>query len=106
MTEKQLQKQIIEILNLTGHKVWMTNSGMIRTGENNRIVKVGFKGLSDIIGLRKSDGKFIAIEVKLPKRRKNVTIYQEQFIKSIKILGGLAGVATSAEEALQIIKGK
>lgn len=104
MTEKQLQKQIVEFLNYNGCNVWMTNAGQVPIGDTGRRIKVGFAGLSDIIGIRRRDGRFIAIEVKLPKRRKNVSDKQAEFLAKTKLFGGIVGVATSPEEALQIIE--
>ncbi|MDZ4245614.1 MAG: hypothetical protein U1D67_00670, partial [Dehalococcoidia bacterium] len=65
-------------------------------------IKIGVAGLSDIVGLYK--GRFVAIEVKLPKRRKYVTSIQQQFLDNIKENGGIAGVATDVDEAIKIVK--
>lgn len=103
MKEKQLQKAIVEALNYKGCYCWVANAGLIPLTYKGktRMIRVGQAGTSDIIGLRK-DGKFIAIEVKLPKRRKMVTALQQQFIDYIKEKGGVAGVATSIKEALEV----
>ena len=62
-------------------------------------------GSSDIQGIR-NDGRFLAIEVKLPTTRKTVTKLQNQFLNDIAQKGGIAGVATSGEEAMAIVEGK
>lgn len=105
MKEKQIQDLIIAGLNYAGCYVFRMNAGMIPIQGRckTRMVKLGEKGMSDIIGLRK-DGKFIAIEVKTPLRRGKVTFFQKQFLDRVKEMGGLAGVATSVEEAMEIIK--
>jgi hypothetical protein len=61
-------------------------------------------GFSDLVGFTIIEGKaiFTAIEVKAPKGR--VTKEQQDFIDFVKKQGGLAGVARSVEEALDIIK--
>jgi hypothetical protein len=69
---------------------------------DGRVVKYGLcVGSSDLIGLRRRDGKFIAIEVKAPSGR--VSPEQEMFIQRIRASGGLAGVARTVEDALAIL---
>lgn len=106
MTEKQLQKAIIEYLNYNGCFVWMVNAGKIRigTGSNTRFFNGAPTGHSDIQGIHKKTGRFIAIEVKKPGKIKNVTTYQSDFLNKIAMAGGIAGVATSCDEALKIIE--
>lgn len=74
-----------------------------RRGKQRRIF-VGRAGESDIFGIRKKDGRFLAIEVKLPKTRNRVSPKQKEFIKTVQMCGGVAGVATSPEEALDIVR--
>ena len=107
MTEKQLQSSIIEFLNYSGKCwVWNNNAGMIPATYKGkkRMIQVGQAGSPDVMGMRKSDGCFIGIEIKLPKRRKNVTEKQEMFLENIRLNGGIAGVATTPEEALEIVE--
>lgn len=107
LLEKDVQRAIIEALNYTGKcMVWRNNAGMIPVESKKygkRMVKLGEKGQADIMGIRKPDGKFIAIEVKTPARKKYVSEYQELFLQDIRDHGGLAGVATSVEEALETV---
>lgn len=107
MTEKQLQSGIIEAINYSGLAwVWNVNAGRIpiETTRGRRMFQAAPAGHADIQGIRRKDGRFIAIEVKMPNRRKNVTTLQEDFLSEIKARGGIAGVATSHEEALSIIE--
>lgn len=109
MTEKQLQSSIIEYLNYSGKcYVWNVNSGSIKinTDKGSRFFKGAPTGHSDIQGIHRDSGKFIAIEVKLPKRKKYVTDMQQEFLDKVTMFGGIAGVATTPEEAMQIIEGK
>lgn len=101
--EVQLQKQICEALNYAGCFCWRTNNGMMAVGQGKfkRMIRFGLAGCSDIIGINKK-GKFLAVEVKLPKTRNNVSDLQQQFIDHIKEMHGVAGVATTIEEALEI----
>jgi penicillin-binding protein-related factor A (putative recombinase) len=72
-----------------------------------RISKWYKKGVSDIIGIYK--GKFLAIEVKLPKRQVGEKTYaagrlspfQKIFLQDVIDHGGIAFVATSADEVEQ-----
>jgi len=110
MTEKQLQSSIIELLNYSGKAyVWNINAGKIyvrnRNGKIIRAVQLAPAGHSDIQGIRRSDGKFIGLEVKLPKRRKNVTDLQKAFLGQIKDAGGISAVICSPEEALEVVEG-
>jgi len=106
MKEKVLQKIIINHLNSNGCFVWGINSGKIpiHTTHGNRFFTGAPTGHSDIQGIHKASGKFIAIEVKVPERRKNVTIAQQLFLDKIKGYGGISGLATSEDEALQIVE--
>jgi len=57
---------------------------------------VGMKGMSDIIGIAKPSGKWIAIEVKRPKMKP--TDDQQAFLNMINDFGGLGFCAHSLEE--------
>ena len=105
-SEKDLCNNIVTVLNMKGCHVWRQNAGMIAvetaTG-SRRVIRVGQPGQSDIIGIRKRDGRFIAIEVKKPQTRSRVTPLQSLWLKEMTEYGALAGVATSEEEALEIV---
>lgn len=106
MKEIHLQRAIVETLNYNHCLVWRTNSGLLGVGEgrSKRMVRVGYAGQSDIQGIHKLSGRFIAIEVKLPETRNRVSDLQQQFLDNIFEAGGIVGVATSTDEALAIIK--
>lgn len=105
MTEKQLCNSIIEFLNYQGAYCWRENAGMLKqeTKGKTRMVRLGFAGKSDILGVYK--GRFFALEVKKPETRKRVTEAQNAFLQTITQHGGIAGVVTSPEEALEIVRG-
>lgn len=106
--EIYIARAIVETLNYQGCLVWRTNAGLLSTGSGSskRMVRIGYAGVSDIIGIRRRDGKFIAIEVKRPETKNRVTDIQKQFLDNIKEAGGIAGVATTPEEAVEIICGR
>lgn len=60
-------------------------------------------GLSDIIGC--CQGKFIAIEVKLPSKEGKLTKSQEQFMQEINDAGGFAFLSTSIDRSVKLMKG-
>jgi hypothetical protein len=59
------------------------------------------KGGSDIIGIA-PDGRFLAVEVKTTLGR--IRPEQTIFLDVVRKAGGIAGVARSVEEALQLIQ--
>lgn len=59
--------------------------------------------LPDIIGCY--DGRFVGLEVKRPSNRNGVTPGQQAELDKIEEAGGLSGVVTSVEEALDLIEG-
>lgn len=75
-----------------GDQVTLTNARMIRFG-----LAVGS---SDLIGIA-PDGRFLAVEVKTKTGRASKE--QLKFIDAVNNAGGIAGIARSPEEALQLI---
>lgn len=83
--------------------VFRANVGFFKT-DDGRTVSTGLpKGFSDLFGFRRSDGKIFFIEVKNEKGR--VRKEQIHFIETMKSNGAIAGIARSAEEAIQLIGG-
>ena len=60
-------------------------------------MRFGEPGISDLIGIL-CDGRFLAIEVKTPQRRKRVSPAQKEFLDTINIAGGVGFVACSIED--------
>ena len=81
--------------------VFRANVGTVRTADG-RYFNTGLpKGFSDLFGYRKSDGRIFFIEVKNAKGRLRKD--QEHFINTMMDNGAIAGVARSAEEAIEIV---
>ena len=60
------------------------------------------RGIPDLIGC--VEGLFIALEVKMPKKRKNTSAVQKEVIWDIIRKGrGVAAVVTSEEEAINVV---
>jgi hypothetical protein len=71
----------------------------------DRFVRYGLAvGSSDLIGILSPHGRMVAIEVKTSTGR--LTTTQKKFLESVRASGGIAGVARSPQEALDIIEGR
>ena len=71
----------------------------------SRFMRSCKKGRVDLDGFSVT-GKVIAIEVKRPSTRNNLTDEQRAYLDQVKRAGGLAGVAASVEEAFAIVEGR
>jgi len=60
------------------------------------------KGVSDILGC--FNGRFVAIEVKMPGKEKKLTDLQERFLKQVEKAGGIAFMSTDIDEAIEKLK--
>lgn len=101
MTENELQKQIIENLNNSNFcRVWRANAGKLRVGR--RTVQLLPKGFPDVFGVRLTDGKFIAIEIKKPDGK--LSDKQIEFRDWAISNRFVYGVAHSVDEAIKIVK--
>lgn len=111
--ETKLQNRILLELSKAGCTVWRVETsgawlgkvlhreGDMVTLSNARMFQTGLcKGGSDIIGIA-PDGRFLAIEVKTKTGR--ATKEQLRFIEAVKKAGGIAGIARSQEDALELI---
>jgi uncharacterized membrane protein len=70
---------------------------------DERYIKCGFPGLSDLIGQLK-DGRFLAVECKREVGGR-VSDVQQAFLDLVANNGGVSGVARSIEDAQRIIDG-
>ena len=59
-------------------------------------------GLPDLIGCYK--GKFFGFEVKLPEKRKNVSLIQHRVMQKIREAGGYAQVICTVMEAVELLE--
>lgn len=96
--ETVLMRKIMVALSEKGHFVMRTNAGIFYNANGDR-VRIGFPGLSDLVGCT-SNGRFFAIEVKLPGEEPRDD--QEKFLEAMRKSGAIAGCAHSVEEALRI----
>lgn len=111
--ETKIQNSILLALSNAGCTVWRVETAGAWVGKtihkagdqvtlaNARMFTTGLcKGGSDIIGMA-PDGRFLAIEVKTSKGRASVE--QLRFIEAVQKAGGIAGIARSVADALELM---
>ena len=75
---------------------------MVVTLANAQMMTFGLcVGSSDIIGIHKPTARFLAVEVKTANGR--ATKEQINFIEQVRAAGGIAGLARSVQEALDLL---
>lgn len=99
-TEANIQKEIMLALSQAGCTIFRNNTGAYRDGDRFIRYGVGGKGGSDLLGISYS-GKFLCCEVKTAKGKP--TKDQLNFISVVKSKNGIAFIARSAEEAIQLL---
>ena len=104
MTEKEIENEILDYLNLRTRGFFWKNQSVgiydprkkvFRKTRNRHHVR----GVSDIIGVFPS-GQFVAIEVKTKKGR--VSQHQKFFLDNINYMGGIAFVARSLDDVITV----
>ena len=104
-TESTIQREIMIALNGRDDcRVFRNQVGSYKTPDGG-FIKYGLgQGSPDLIGFLKRDNiaVFLGIECKRPGCKP--TEAQKRWIKAIQKFGGVAGVATSVDDALNIIK--
>ena len=128
-TESEILREVLAALNREpGVHVGRNNVGAVKVG--SRFVRFGTKGATDIVGYRsvrlsvitKGGGDFeyetrnlavhVALEVKRPnwkpRNRADALRWamQQATIERVKMAGGIAGVVTSAEEAVALVRAR
>lgn len=112
--ETKLMNLILIALSEAGCTVWRVETagawvgrqihkdGNTVTLANARMIRAGLcTGGSDILGIA-PNGAFLAVEVKTKTGR--VSPEQQRFIDAVNKAGGIAGVARSVEDALELIR--
>lgn len=101
--EGTIQARIMIALSEMGCLIFRNNTGALR-GPSGVMVHYGLcVGSSDIIGLA-PDGRFLAVEVKAEKGRASEA--QLRFIEAINKKGGIAGIARSPQEAVELVRSR
>lgn len=100
--EADIQKDVLQALHTLGHAAWRINTMGVpihRKGEEGHFRPAPTKGIADVLGIRKRDGRFIAVEVKQPGKKPSDD--QEIFLDQVRRKGGIAIVATSIDDILK-----
>lgn len=99
--ESDIQSAIMSMLLWHPKVAWafVTTTGVVN--RRGSYITVGVKGMPDILGQLKT-GQLFGIEVKKPKEKPSDDQYK--FINMIVTNGGVAGWATSIEEAMAVLK--
>lgn len=113
--ETKIQNKILIALSNVGCVVWRNETAGAWVGKvihkeasqvtlaNARMIRFGIAiGSSDIIGIT-PEGRFLAIEVKTQTGRPSQQ--QLTFIDAVRQNGGVAGIARSVQDALDLIGG-
>ena len=101
MNESEIQSLILLEASRRGHRLYRSNAGSIQT-KHGGVIKLMPKGYPDLTGFRKTDGKFVVIEVKKPTGR--LSEHQKKFAEWAKTQPILYGVARTKEDAIHIIE--
>jgi len=98
--ERDVLKAIVQRLRLDPRvaRVERNQSGVFQDG--NRYIRVGVRGKLDLTVYLKS-GAYLELEVKRPGGKPEP--HQQKRIDDIRASGGLAGYATSPEEAIKLL---
>lgn len=112
--ETRLQQEIMLALSQAGCVVWRNNTGQAWLGKvihqaGKQITltdahKMPFGlcvGSSDLVGIT-PQGRFLAVEVKTPTG--HVSKQQTAFIDGVRAAGGIAGIARSVQDAIDLIE--
>lgn len=102
--ESEVVAEVKAIIKTTGIKLQRINTGCFQIGEgaNRRFIKTADAGTCDFEGYD-NHGRFLAIECKRPKGGR-LSPAQKERIADINRKGGVAFVAHSGEEALELLK--
>lgn len=85
-------------------QLYRINTGCVKTATGYQFSTGTPAGFPDLAGYRRSDGRAVYIEVKVAPNKP--TDKQLAFLAQARSAGCLAGVAYSAEEAVNIILGE
>jgi len=94
VSEAMVLKDVTHFLTLKGVYFWRNNSGAYKS-ESGAFVRFGKKGTSDIVGVYPG-GRFFAVECKKPGGK--LSDEQIEFLKSVRLHGGVVCVAESVDD--------
>lgn len=110
ISEAEVKREIIQYLNLRGYFVWNNRNTGLYDSRRGKWIPAVLKGIPDIIGIQKTTGIFIGIEVKRPDYKKDgslvnqPTIFQSEFINNINKYNGIGIIVSSLDECIERLK--
>ena len=108
VSEAEVLKVVMDVLRIKGVFVWRNNSGAYADATSGRYIRFGKKGAADILGVYpggkngEKRGAFFAIECKRPTGGL-LSDDQIEFLRAIRRAGGVAVVATCAEDIFRVL---
>lgn len=100
MSESEIQDAIRLALPASRVVLWRNNVGTAR--HLGRFVRYGLApGSSDLVGILRGSGRFVALEVKTPKGKLHDE--QKSWLRLVRDAGGFAAVVRSVQEAVDAI---
>lgn len=99
LREADILRICLRWLQLQGVYCWRQNQGAARGvshGKQRFFRFAGAAGISDLVGLLRPSGRFLAVEVKRPGRP--LTPEQEAFLATVRDSGGVALCVHNLEE--------
>jgi hypothetical protein len=103
--EREIQKEILAYLQTVRSVVaWKNGTGSFRAVYNGeeRFVRIGKKGIADVLGIVAPRGRLLALEVKSLDGR--MTPEQADFIMTVKRMGGIGGCVRSVQDVVQLLE--
>ena len=100
ITEKEVVRQVKEVIKQTGLEIQRLNTGCFQRA--GRFVRTAKKGTLDFEGYDNT-GRFVAIECKRPVGGR-LSPEQAERIRDILHKGGVAGVVHSGEETMELLR--
>jgi hypothetical protein len=100
-SESKVQAEILLAAPHYGVRLWRFQTGSYQLPDG-RWITSGFPGAADLWGIRISDGRFVAVEVKTKTGRTHKN--QELFLQAIKQYNGIGGVCRSVEDFIKLVR--
>jgi hypothetical protein len=102
--ESDTQRDILQYLNLLRIPAWRNNSGMLSATYKgrDRMIRMGPKGSSDILGVLPPSGRLLCIEVK--RLGNKPTEHQTAWLEQMRSAGAVCVVAYGIEDVQRALR--
>ena len=98
--EGEIQREIIEYLQLMNCLVYRNNTGAKKVG--GRLIRFGEPGAPDIIAIVPPRGRYVGLEVKRDKKK--LSTEQRYYQQRVRELGGIYERVTSVDEVKELME--